>query len=261
MIRAMAAESDLYAPVKAFLVGQGYVVKGEVRGCDVVGVRAAEPPVVVELKRSFGLSLVLQGIDRLALTDHVYLAVGAWPRRMRDVKKLCRRLGLGLLIVAPYRSTRRVEVVLDPVPYAPRKNRRRTRLLLREHTRRVGDPNRGGASTRVPMVTAYRQEALRCAALLAAQGAMTIAALRAADDVPNAGKILQKDYYGWFERVERATYALTAEGKRGLARFVPAPTPAPPAPEPEDATVQAAVKIALRAEELRARAERLGAKT
>jgi hypothetical protein len=257
----MVAESDLYAPVKAFLAAQGYVVKGEVKGCDVVGVRGREPPVVVELKRSFGLALVLQGIDRLALTDQVYLAVGAWPRRMRDVRKLCRRLGLGLLIVG-----RRVEVVLDPVPYAPRKNKRRKRLLLGEHARRVGDPNRGGASTRVPMITAYRQEAMRCAALLAARGAMTIAALRAADDVPNAGKILQKDYYGWFRRVGRATYALTPQGKRGLARFAPSPAPVvapPPTPDPpaEDATLQAAAKIAARAEELRARAERLGAKT
>ncbi len=33
----MTLESDLYAPVKALLEGQGYVVKGEVRGCDVVG--------------------------------------------------------------------------------------------------------------------------------------------------------------------------------------------------------------------------------
>ena len=83
MIRcaAMPMESDLYAPVKALLEGQGYVVKGEVRGCDVVGVRGEEPPVIVELKRVFGLSLVLQGVDRLALSDRVYLAVGQWPKR------------------------------------------------------------------------------------------------------------------------------------------------------------------------------------
>ncbi len=53
--QGMPVESDLYAPVKALLEGQGYVVKGEVRGCDVVAVRGEEPPVIVELKRVFGL--------------------------------------------------------------------------------------------------------------------------------------------------------------------------------------------------------------
>src|SRR5688500_5534132 len=76
-----APEVALSAPVKALLEGQGYVVKGEITGCDLVGVRGDEPPVVVELKRTFGLALVSQGIDRLALTDAVYLAVGAWPAR------------------------------------------------------------------------------------------------------------------------------------------------------------------------------------
>ena len=85
----------MYGPVKALLEARGYVVKGEIVGCDVVAVRGNEPPVVVELKRKFGLDLVLQGIDRLALTDSVYLAIGSWPRRPAVVRKLCRRLGLG----------------------------------------------------------------------------------------------------------------------------------------------------------------------
>ncbi len=59
-------ETDLYEPVKRLLAGQGYDVKGEIQGCDVVGVRGDEPPVVVELKRVFGLAVVLQGLDRLA---------------------------------------------------------------------------------------------------------------------------------------------------------------------------------------------------
>jgi hypothetical protein len=70
------SESDLYPAIKAFLEKQGYTVKGEVKGCDVVGTRGVEPPVIVELKRSFNLALLLQGIDRLAVTDRVYLAVG-----------------------------------------------------------------------------------------------------------------------------------------------------------------------------------------
>lgn len=211
----MPLESDLYAPVKALLEGQGYVVKGEVRGCDVVGVRGAEPPVVVELKRAFGLGLVLQGVDRLALTDLVYLAVGTWPKQMKNVRKLCRRLGLGFIVVAGTKA----DVVLDPVPYKPRPNKRKAGRMLGEHARRVGDPNLGGQAMRAPLMTAYRQEALRCAALLAANGPMKLAALRASGEVPKAARILQDDVYGWFERVERGVYGLSPKGRLGLESF------------------------------------------
>jgi hypothetical protein len=211
----MSLESDLYAPVKALLEGQGYSVKGEVRGCDVVGVRGSEPPVIVELKPAFGLSLVLQGVDRLALSGSVYLAVGTWPKKLRNVKKLCRRLGLGLMVVVGERA----DIVLDPVPYVPRKNRRKAGRLLGEHARRVGDPNRGGSSTKVPMMTAYRQAALRCAASLAVNGPMKVAALRVACDAPNAASILRDDFYGWFERVERGVYALTPKGRQGIKMY------------------------------------------
>ncbi len=211
----MSLESDLYAPVKALLEGQGYVVKGEVRGCDVVAVRNAEPPVVVELKRAFGLGLVLQGVDRLALTDLVYLAVGQWPKQMKNVKKLCRRLGLGLIVVGGDTA----DVVLDPAPYLPRKNKRKVGRMLGEHARRVGDPNLGGQAMRAPLMTAYRQQALRCAELLVLNGPMKLAAMRAAADVPNVASILQSDVYGWFERVERGVYAITPKGRQGLERF------------------------------------------
>ena len=211
----MSLESDLYAPVKALLEGQGYSVKGEIRGCDVVGVRGKEPPVIVELKRIFGLGLVLQGVNRLALSDTVYLAVGAWPKNMRDVKKLCRRLGLGLMIV----TGERVDLLLDPAPYAPRRNTRKVGRLLGEHARRVGDPTRGGSTTKAPRMTAYRQAALRCAALLAQNGPMKVAAVRVAGEASNAGAILRDDVYGWFERVDRGIYAITPKGRQGLEQF------------------------------------------
>ena len=203
-------ETALYAPVKALLEGQGYSVKGEINGCDVVGLRGDEPPLVVELKKAFGLPLVLQGIDRLAMTDAVYLAVGAWPTRQPETRRLCRRLGLGLIVVTHGRA----EVVLDPVPYQPRRNRRRAGALLREHHRRIGDPTEGGA-TRRPIMTAYRQEAMRCAALLAG-GPQPLRVLRAAGDVPNAARILRDNVYGWFERVDRGVYALTPRGRGWL---------------------------------------------
>jgi hypothetical protein len=225
------SETDLYQPVKDFLAAQGYVVRGEVRGCDLVAVRGDEAPVIVELKLRFNLGLVLQGIERLALTDLVYLAV---PRRIgrrretvspddRIVRKLCRMLGLGLMTVSPpARSGRRkghgVEIVLDPLPYRPRRNKRRAALLLGEHARRKGDHNRGGVRG-VPIVTAYRQEALLCAQLLARDGAMKVAALRASGLVPDVGKILLDDVYGWFERQGRGVYALSENGRTALATF------------------------------------------
>jgi len=203
-------EVALYAPVKALLEAQGYDVKGEVVGCDLVGVRGDDPPVIVELKRSFTLALVHQGVDRLALTDAVYLAVGTWPRHQAEVRRLCRRLGLGLIVV----TSGRADVVEDPVPYRPRHDAKRTGRMLREHQRRVGDPTAGGAN-RLPVMTAYRQEALRCARLLA-DGPMALRSMRAAADVPHAGGIVRDDVYGWFERVERGTYALTPAGRIAL---------------------------------------------
>jgi hypothetical protein len=205
-----AAETELYGPVKALLEAQGYAVKGEVVGCDVVAVRGDEPPVIVELKRTFGLALVLQGIDRLAMTEAVYLAVGAWPRRPPEALRLCRRLGLGFIVV----SAGHAEVVLDPLPYRPRPSRVRTARLLGEHQRRVGDPTAGG-SVRRPIMTAYRQDALRCAEALAT-GPASVRAIRAGSGVSRAARILQSDVYGWFERVERGVYALSPRGRGAL---------------------------------------------
>ncbi len=190
-------------------------------GCDVVGTRGDEPPIIVELKLAFTLSLVLQGIDRLTMTDCVYLAVarprGRMARRApvyrRDVRALCRRLGLGLMMVDS-----RVEVLLDPIPYRPRLRARRLGQLLGEHARRVGDPNRGGVN-KTPLVTAYRQEALRCALLIRDTGTAKLRVLRETGLVPNAPRILQRDVYGWFHRVERATYGLTERAEKDLARF------------------------------------------
>ena len=82
-------EAALYGPVKAFLEGLGYAVKGEVRGCDLVARRAGEPPVIVELKLRFTLGLVLQGIDRLAVSvDMRRLQLWHLPSLRAELAKL-----------------------------------------------------------------------------------------------------------------------------------------------------------------------------
>src|ERR687885_361964 len=192
-------ETALYAAVKAHLERLGYDVKGEVCGCDIVAVRPGEPPflVVTELKLGFTLDLILQGVDRLAAADEVWLAVRA-TRRGRDrdnrAHKLCRLLGFGLLAVDPAR--RSVEVLAEPGPYRPRQNAKRRSLLLAEHGRRRGDPAVGGSS-RQPVMTAYRQRALACAAALR-DGPRRPRELRQV--APDAAAILLRNVYGWFER-------------------------------------------------------------
>ncbi|MFW1410992.1 hypothetical protein ACEWAY_23975, partial [Vibrio parahaemolyticus] len=60
-------ETALYAPVKRFLEGLGYDVKGEIGNCDIVALRDGEPPllVIAEHKLGFNLELVLQAVDRM----------------------------------------------------------------------------------------------------------------------------------------------------------------------------------------------------
>ena len=148
---ATLKETELYPFIKEFLQGQGYQVKGEVQQCDVVAVRGDDDPVVVELKLSFNLEVVLQAVDRLALTPKVYIATLAGrpmlKKRRKRVLKMLRMLGIGLLVIDPNRRNHNVEVLVDPLPYTPRKSRVRGERLLGEFLHRVGDPNPGGAGS------------------------------------------------------------------------------------------------------------------
>jgi hypothetical protein len=165
---------------------------------------------------------LLQGVDRLALSPLVYLVVPRPAGRTRalrpdarSVRKLCRRVGLGLMLIG---GRGVVEVIEDPVPYRPRQEKRRSNLMLGEFERRLGDLNVGGSS-RTPLVTAYRQDALRCVRALAAAGPMRLRELRVASGVTAAAPIIQRNVYGWFDRVARGTYRLTSAGEQALERF------------------------------------------
>ena len=216
-------ETDLYPPIKAFLEAQGYTVKSEVEGCDVVAVRGEEPPVIVEMKTGFSLSLVFQGVTRQGVADDVYLAIPPFPARVdrrNDALALCRRLGLGLLTVR-LEPTPFVEALLDPAEYRPRRRRRDLGKLLREFQRRVGDPNQGGSGRR-KLMTAYRQDALRCAAYLEVNGPTKAAVVAGAAGVARARVMMYADHYGWFERpagTPPGVYGLTPRGRAALEEY------------------------------------------
>jgi len=212
-------ETALYLPVKRFLEKLGFTVKGEVGGCDLVGLSGDDPPVVVigELKLTFNLELLLQAVDRAGACDEVWLAAKMSARgkgRESDARyrNLCRRLGFGMLVVTDGGD---VEVIVKPPTTAPRRNLKKRSRLVAEHKKRIGDPATGG-STRAPIMTAYRQQALACASALS-DGPQRVRDLR--NHVPDAGKILLHNVYGWFDRAERGIYVLTDAGRAALKRW------------------------------------------
>ncbi|MEQ1953857.1 DUF2161 domain-containing phosphodiesterase [Mesorhizobium yinganensis] len=212
-------ETALYLPVKHFLESLGYSVKGEVGGCDLVALGPDTPPVVVicELKLQFNLELLLQGVDRAAASDEVWLAArlsarGKGREADRRFRNLCRRLGFGLLGVT---ADGDVQLLLSPAALPPRRDPRRRSRLVDEHRRRQGDPATGGGS-RAPIMTAYRQQALACAAALA-EGPKRPRDLK--PGAPKAAAILRRNVYGWFLRAERGVYDLTEAGRIALERW------------------------------------------
>ncbi|MCZ8519282.1 MULTISPECIES: DUF2161 domain-containing phosphodiesterase [Paenibacillus] len=231
---AIKSETELYAPVKAYLEELGYSVRGEVRHCDVVAIRGEEPPVIVELKRSFTIPLLLQGIDRLRLSRSVYVAFerpakgkaphsASWP----ELRKLCSMLGLGMITVQFYKTRKpRVDVechpleggALYPSPAPPRHSKYAAGKLLQEFQERKADYNIGG-STKRKLVTAYREKSLHLAGLLGELGPMSPRQLRSLTGYAQAASILQKNYYLWFHRVDRGVYTLSPEGEEALKTF------------------------------------------
>ena len=218
-------ENELYAPLKKYLESQAYEVKGEIRSCDVVALRGQEAPLIFELKLRLNLELLLQGVDRLSLSEQVYLVfpLNAGKERSLFEKKkatwlaLCRRVGLGLIGIHYSKSTEKadreplVEVYCDPTPYKPRQDKKGRARLLREFQKRRGDTKAGGSAAG-QLMTAYRQDALLIAgSLLGAP--LSPKSIRLLTGVDSASAILQRDVYGWFKRVERGIYELSDLGR------------------------------------------------
>jgi hypothetical protein len=215
-----ARETDLYEPLRIYLERQGYAVRGEVNGCDVTA-RKGDDLIVVELKRQFGLDLLIQATQRHAIADSVYVAVPRPERlgpRWKGIKRVLRRLEVGLIFVTFTGRNPRVEIVFHPAPYQGRKSRKERRAVIEEMERRSGDHNRGG-SNRAKLVTAYRENAVHIACCLEKHGPLKPRDLRALGTGLRTLSILRNNVYGWFERIERGVYGVTERGRAGLEEF------------------------------------------
>ena len=212
-------ETDLYLPIKQHLQKLGFEVKGEINNCDIVA-KQGDHVIIIELKLTLNITLLLQAVERFSVADIVYIAIpkqcSLYRKQGKHVKKLIKRLGIGLIIVDIQTTSQYVEVVFDPQDYIPRKNKRKQDALLKEFNQRIGDTQKGGTTRAKAGLTAYRQRCIRVAEYLLTHPTAKGAEIKKAIGEEQASSHLQKDYYGWFEKVERGVYKISAKGKQEL---------------------------------------------
>ena len=217
-------ERELYEPVRDFWIRRGFTVRGEVGRCDAVAVRD-EFMIVIELKRHLSFDLLAQAVERQSYSDYVYLAVPKpsdfkedkeWRAKLRVLK----RLGLGLLLVSKNHDLYLTEEALLPVsPSDLRRASRKRNAIQKEFGQRRTDGNVGGTRG-VPLLTAYRESALKLAVLIDTYGPMKPKELREkGGHEKKTTSILNANFYGWFEREEGGCYKITDTGKEALTTY------------------------------------------
>jgi hypothetical protein len=216
-------EADLYEPIRKHFIKQGYRVNGEVHDCDLTAVKDEEL-IIVELKLNLNIDLLLQATRRQRLTDLVYIAIPKPKRlsrkRWNDIIQLVKRLELGLIIVSLTGNRKQIEFKVHPEPYKrmTSKNTRKKAALIKEIEGRSADYNIGG-SNKTKIMTAYKENCIQIACYLEKLGQMSPKALVALGTGDKTPLILQKNYYKWYERVERGIYVITEQGKKELEDY------------------------------------------
>jgi hypothetical protein len=215
-------ETQLYPPLKSWLEGQGYLVRGEVGRCDIAAEKNGDL-IAVELKLRPSMALLAQAVERQEYADSVYVALPATGKRprppaSRDFRRLLRRLGVGLVLVTFLKNKTRVEILMHPGPGTgtARKRPKKKLTILREISGRDMDLTPGGLAGGKKRVTAYRQRALRLAAWLSVLGEASPGSLAKLGAPEDTGTVLSRNLYGWFERVKRGIYRLHPAGFEAL---------------------------------------------
>lgn len=216
------AEMDLYNPIYEYLTKQGYIVRGEVKDCDIAAIKGEEL-IIVELKKSFSVDLLAQATDRQRITSGVYVALPRPKSSLRSskwkgIKRLLRRLELGLIFVSLDSHQPRVEVVFHPKPYQLKKMRKAREGVIREIEGRFMDSNKGGSNRR-KIMTAYREQAIFIACCLEKADALSAVDLKKLGTGEKTYSILYNNFYGWFDKVSRGKYSLSEQGRLALEEY------------------------------------------
>jgi len=214
-------ECDLYEPIKAFFIENGYDVYGEVKNIDMVASKDDEV-IAIELKPTFNLKLILQAVDRQKMIDSVYVAIfkpKTINKRFKEVVHLIKRLELGLITVNVLKSGTRVVIEHHPLEFNRHKNHRKKKAIIKEISNRTGVLDNVGGTTKLKQVTAYRENSLAIAVALNTFDFASPKMIKAITHIDKTGQILYQNHYGWFERIGQGQYKLSVNGSKGIEEF------------------------------------------
>jgi len=205
-------ETDMYEPIRNLLTRQGFTVRGEVKGCDIVAING-ETMWAVEMKLSANITLIYQAMARQMATDWVFVAIPR-PKNSKSgtflkLKKLIKKLQLGLITVALDSPLRHAEVIIFPIGKDDKGNKKAA-ALKREVLGRTIDTI--GGTTKTQINTAYRERCVRIACLLKANATLKPKELVKMGCEKDAGHILRSNNYGWFNKVSMGVYELSSLG-------------------------------------------------
>ena len=97
-------EKQLFQPIKELFESDGFMVDGEVRKIDMLCMKD-DVSVAVELKKELNLKVIIQAALRQKTIDIVYVGIfspkSLHNKRFKEKLYLLKRLGIGLIIVAP----------------------------------------------------------------------------------------------------------------------------------------------------------------
>jgi hypothetical protein len=201
-------ESDMYEPIKNLLTSQGFIVRGEVKGCDIAAVKD-DALWVVEMKLAANITLIYQAMERMEAADAVFVAVprarNSRDKNFRSLKKLLKKIGLGLITVALDSPLKHAEILIFPAE--KKKENKKNSAIKKEIFGRTTDSIGGTAGKKIN--TAYRERCVRIACLLEAKGSLTAKQLKIFGCENDTYNILRANIYGWFEKIAPATYDIS----------------------------------------------------
>ncbi len=214
----------MYLPIKKLFEAKDYIVKGEVKSTDITAVKGDEI-IIVEMKMLLTFKLLYQALNRQRLSDNVFIAIPKPPykkligKSFKEKEFILRRLHLGLILVDMENDIAQVRFfpkVFD-VKLSQAKSKKKKNQLIEEFNNRKSNSNFGGTS-RTKIVTAYKERVIKLAHYLKEEPKST-KELRILTSDKQVANLLQKNYYGWFQRVDRGIYTITEVGSKEIIEF------------------------------------------